>query len=69
MDSAINRYTIGLSETEKDEQGLLNFIDEGMDVPELLGPPERSPGCQWCNYIAQLNGTRGQVIWRHLDVL
>ena len=44
-------------EIEKDEQGFLEFIDEVMDVLELPEAPEHSPSCQWCGYIAKLNGT------------
>ena len=42
-------------EIEKDEQGFLNFIDNVLDVLELLGVPEHSPNCQWCGYFSKLN--------------
>ena len=41
-------------EVEKDEDSFLNFIDGVLDVLELPETPDRSPKCQWCNYISNL---------------
>jgi len=42
-------------EIKKDEQGLLKFIDEVLDVLELPEAPGHSPSCQWCGYTVKLN--------------
>ena len=45
-------------EIRKDEEDFLEFIDGVLDVLELPEPPEHSPNCQWCGYIAKLNSTQ-----------
>lgn len=41
-------------ETNKDEQGFLDFIEEVLSVLESDRAPDPSPDCQWCNYISKL---------------
>lgn len=41
-------------EIERDNEGFLDFLDEVMSVLESPVPPEPSPDCEWCNYLAKM---------------
>lgn len=45
---------IELIETERDDQGFLNFLGEILTLFELSEPPESKPNCSCCKYIREV---------------
>lgn len=43
-------------EIPRDNDSFLSFIDEVMAILESPVPPQPSPDCEWCNYLAKLEG-------------
>lgn len=41
-------------ETERDDKGFLEFLDEVLTLLESDKLPESSPDCGWCNYVKKL---------------